>query len=98
MSPNMITRPFKNSNGLTLTELLIVTILLGVFMMGVASFDFAFKQATQVSSDSSFEAMRISAAMLYISKDAAMAVGNARDPGVVPSTDTNGYIYLRPTM
>lgn len=91
----MVSQLLKNSKALTLTELLIVTILLGVFMVGVASFDFAFKQAAQVSSDSSFEAMKISAAMLYISKDAALAIGNARDPGVVPSAGTNTYIYFR---
>ncbi len=89
----------KNLDGLTLTELIIVTFLLGVFMLGVTSFDFATKRGAQVSSSGSLEAMRIAAAMLQISKDAALAVGNQVNPGVIPCVPpwdgSNTCVYLR---
>jgi len=82
----------KNTS-LTLTELLIATIILGIVMLGIAAVDFSFRQSQKGTSQNALVAMRTSAIMLHITKNAELATGNRSTPGAtsginIPSADT----------
>ncbi|MBI5415356.1 MAG: prepilin-type N-terminal cleavage/methylation domain-containing protein, partial [Candidatus Omnitrophica bacterium] len=68
-------------NGLTLTELLVATILMGIVMAGVASFSLVVKQAGETTSSGTVLAIQTAAAMHYIKEDALSAVGDNSNRG-----------------
>lgn len=70
-------------NGLTLTELLVSTILIGIVMTGVAAFSLFVKQARDSTGLGTILAVQTAAAMHYIAEDAAKAVGDSSNRGVV---------------
>ena len=70
-------------NGLTLTELLVSTILMGIVMAGVAAFSLFVKQARDSTSAGSILTVQTATAMHYIEEDALRAVGDNSDRGVV---------------
>ena len=83
----------KNAKGLTLTELIIVSILTGIFMVGIVAFDYATRRAEESGSKVSLLAMNAATAMLQISRDAFQAIGSKDDPGIVlPDVNTT---YIR---
>lgn len=69
--------------GLTLTELLVSVILIGIVMTGVAAFSVFVKQARDSTSEGTILAMRTATAMHYIKEDALGAIGDSSDRGVV---------------
>ncbi len=79
----------KKSSGLTLTELIISTIIVGIMMVGITSMDVAFRRSQMGTSRKALLSMRASVIMLEISKDAQLATGDQSSMGVdtsVPDT------------
>ena len=81
----------KNNTAITLTELLVSTILIGVVMLGIVAIDFAIRQSQRGTSRNALVAMRTSAIMLHITKNAAAVVGSRNDPGIVKNA-TNLWV------
>ncbi len=71
-----------NSKGLTLTELLVSAILIGIVMTGVAAFSLFVKQARDSTGEGTILAVQTATAMHYIKEDALEAVGDSGDRGV----------------
>jgi len=77
----------KKKSGITLTELLVASILIGIVMLGVASFSSSIRQLHNSTNKSAILAMRMNTAMTHLVKDAMLAVGDAGNPGVYSWTD-----------
>jgi len=67
----------RSNRGLTLTELMIAAILVGIVMLGAVSVDFAIRRGRQNMAESSRMAAELEAAMLQISRDAMATMGDA---------------------
>ena len=83
------------NKGLTLTELLVATILMGIVMAGVASFSLVVKQAGETTSSGTILAIQTVTAMRYIKEDALSAVGDNGNRGVVSSGLFNESVCFR---
>ncbi|MBI5024070.1 MAG: prepilin-type N-terminal cleavage/methylation domain-containing protein [Candidatus Omnitrophica bacterium] len=68
--------------GLTLTELLVATILIGIVMTGVAAFSLFVKQARDSTGAGTILAVQTATAMHYLAEDANKAVGDNSNRGV----------------
>lgn len=68
--------------GLTLTELLVATILIGIVMTGVAAFSVFIKQARDSTGKGTILAVQTATAMHYLAEDANKAVGDSSARGV----------------
>lgn len=78
---------FKRIEGMTLTELLVASTMIGILMVGTVSFSFAINRLQKSTSRSTKLAMKMKVAMAEISQDAMLAVGNAADRGVYAWTN-----------
>ncbi|MBI5149666.1 MAG: prepilin-type N-terminal cleavage/methylation domain-containing protein [Candidatus Omnitrophica bacterium] len=85
----------RTHKALTLTELLVATILMGIVMAGVASFSLVVKQAGETTSSGTVLAIQTATAMRYIKEDALSAVGDNSNRGVVPRGASNESICFR---
>lgn len=87
----------RGRKGLSLTELLVATILIGIVMVGVASFSSVVKQLQSTTDRSTILHLKTSAAMSFIRKDALLATGDPSSPGVLTYTSppTIGSICFR---
>ncbi len=83
----------QSKSGLTLTELIVASVLVGIIMVGIVSFNFAMKRLEDTSSSTAILASKAAAFMSIIKKDAQKAVGNLTDNGVM--TDGNTTICFR---
>ena len=82
--------------GLTLTELLVASILIGIVMASVASFTVAIKQIQETSNKTSLLTMQTTAAMNSISRTASLAIGFKDDMGIYTAVCAGGkYISFR---
>lgn len=79
----------RPQNALTLTELLVATILIGIVMAGVASFSLFVKQAQYSTSAGTILAVQTATAMHYIEEDALRAVGDSGNPGILYNDSTS---------
>jgi hypothetical protein len=77
-------------DGLTFTELLVASILIGIVMIGVASFSFVVKQMEGATNKSTLLSMRLSGAMSQMRQDALLTVGDSSSAGI--QTYSNGAI------
>ncbi|MCK5580382.1 MAG: hypothetical protein KAJ18_03825 [Candidatus Omnitrophica bacterium] len=77
-----VSKNSKNLSAMTLTELLVATMLVGVIMVGIVSVDYATRSTKQGALDYQLLAMDVQAAMLQITRDANLAVGDAQNVGV----------------
>lgn len=77
-----------HKNGITLTELLVASILIGVVMLGVASFNVSILQFQKTSDITAILALKAMTAMNYLVKDAYTVTGERTDEGIV--TDEAG--------
>lgn len=71
----------KGARGITLTELLVATIMIGIVMIGVAAFSGSIVRLQGSTSRSTLVAMRVKAVMARIKQDAFLAVGDNEDCG-----------------
>ena len=69
--------------GLTLTELLVATILIGIVMTGVSAFSVFVKQTRDSTGKGTILAVQTATAMHYLAADANKAVGDSGNRGVV---------------
>jgi prepilin-type N-terminal cleavage/methylation domain-containing protein len=93
----MIKIPLLNKQGLTLAELLITTIIIGIVMVGLVSIDFAIRSNEQQQSRTSLATIRTSAVLQDIVTTASQAFGNATTQCVQIgniTTDTTNYICI----
>lgn len=66
----------QHKNAVTLTELLVGTVLIGIVMVGIAAFSNAIKQIHGSTDKSTILAMRTAFALKQMSSDAFLAVGS----------------------
>ncbi len=71
-----------NKKALTLTELIVSTVLIGIIMTGVATFTFAIKTIQDSSSYSTILNTRTASVMSHLVSSANLAVGWAQNPGI----------------
>ncbi len=92
----MMKQKFKiaRNSGLTLTELVIASILVGIVMLGIYSVDYALRGSRAAASDDSLLAMKTWATMGHITQNAKLAVGDISDPGIAASSGNN-YLCFR---
>lgn len=81
--------------GLTLTELLVSTILIGIVMTGVAAFSVFIKQARDSTGAGTILAVQTATAMHYIAEDALRAVGDSSNRGVLFDSMTRRSVCFR---
>lgn len=79
-----------NKKGLSLTELLIASVLIGIVMVGVMAFNFSVKSIEDTSTKASLTALRASQALGFLKRDAETATGDASDPGIVHGINAGG--------
>ena len=68
--------PSANNKGITLTELVVASALIGIVMIGVVSMNFAIKQFQSSTSGSTLIAMRTSIAMSRLRSDAFLSIND----------------------
>ena len=71
-----------NPKGLTLTELLVAAILMGIVMVGLISVNYAIRRMENSTSEATILAMQTAAAMRHITRNGLLAVGHEADPGI----------------
>ena len=71
-----------NPKGLTLTELLVAAILMGIVMVGLISVNYAIRRMENSTSEATILAMQTSAAMRHITRNGLLAVGHESDQGI----------------
>jgi len=86
---------YSVKSGLTLTELIVATLVIGVVMLGVASVDIALRQTHKGASQKSLAVMQNSMMMLRISKDAQIATGDGTNFGIVTNSPTDDIVWIR---
>lgn len=79
----------QNPSGMTLSELLVSTTLIGIVMIGVASFTLAVKDIQERTHKASILTMRLTSAMSRIRQDFDRAVGDPSDPGFAELFDNS---------
>ncbi len=88
----------RSSRGMTLTELMVSVILVGLIMLGIASVDFATKQSQQTTTRSGLVAMQTGAMMLDIVKNVSMATGTFSNPGIRSSQVPTSHPCYAPLL
>lgn len=76
----------KQKKALSLTELLVSSVLIGIVMVGVAAFSLATKQTRDSTSRATVLSIQTAAALNFITADAMRAVGDNANRGVVTGT------------
>jgi type II secretory pathway pseudopilin PulG len=74
---------------LSLTELLVASILIGIIMLGVMSFNIGVKKMQETTNKTTLLAMRTAAAMTHITKNASLAIGHLDSLGIDDSGGNN---------
>lgn len=70
----------NDKNGVTLTELIVASVLVGIIMLGIVSVDYATRQSQQTTTAAGQLAMSTGAMLLDIMKNSSLAVGDATSP------------------
>ncbi|VAX34810.1 hypothetical protein MNBD_UNCLBAC01-1574 [hydrothermal vent metagenome] len=86
------------NRGLTLTELLVSTALIGIITLGVVAFSISMKGIQESTNKTTLLNMQVIAVMTNIKRDAFLAVGNQADPGILVEFSTpanNNWIAFR---
>lgn len=81
--------------GITLTELLVATVMIGIVMIAVISVDLAVRHSQQSSSKDALLTAQVQAAMTKISRDAGLTVGYETDPGIQQFSGGSNTICFR---
>ncbi len=81
-------RPDDNK-GISLTELIVATVAVGVIMVGVVSVDQAMRQSHQGTSRNALVSMKTSAIMLHITKNVQLTNGYRTESGSIDGIRTN---------
>ena len=87
----------RKQNGLTLAELLITTMIIGIVMIGIVSVDYAVRSSDQQQSRTSLVSLRTSAALEDIVTTATQAFGDSATRCIQMgnlTTDNTNYICV----
>ena len=79
----------NNIKGLTLTELLIATILIGIVMIAIAAFSSSIGNMQRSSSKSTILILQTAAAMNRITRNAYLSIGSYNSPGIMYDQQEN---------
>lgn len=71
------------TEGMTLIELVIAAVLVTIVLAGALSVEYSLRTARKTASQDALLAMRTSAVMSQLTRDAALATGDARYPGMI---------------
>ena len=85
----------RTQNALTLTELLVSTILMGIVMGGVAAFSLFVKQSRDSTGAGTILAVQTATAMHYLVQDANKAVGDNSNRGVISDSPPPRSVCFR---
>jgi hypothetical protein len=85
----------RTQNALTLTELLVSTILMGIVMGGVAAFSLFVKQSRDSTGAGTILAVQTATAMHYLVQDANKAVGDNSNRGVISDSPVLRSVCFR---
>ena len=88
---------YENKTGVTLTELLVATILMGIVMLGIVSVDFAIRQMSKKTSSTALLRMYTSAVMQEMSRNAALITGSSTGSPAPPDIGFLSFPALNPT-
>lgn len=82
----------RNQEGLSLTELLVASMLIGIVMLGVVGFNVAITSLSETSRKSSVGSIQTAATMARLKRDIENVVGDVNNPGILenPSIISNG--------
>ena len=75
-------RIFSQNNGLTLTELLIASIVVGIVMVGVAAYSTSIKNVQDTTIKAARVNLQLSSALKMMKNDLSLATGNITDYGI----------------
>ncbi len=81
----------QSKSAMTLAELIIASVLVGIITLGLVAAEQAVRMSRQSSSRDSKVSAQMEAAMLLLTKDASLTVGDATNTGIYPydsGTDT----------
>lgn len=84
--------------GLTLTELIISTAIVGIVMLGVVGSDYAVRYTEKTGRDVALTEMRMARMMRHVMQNAYLAIGTSADPGIVMGNignNNNNYVCFR---
>lgn len=73
----------QSNKALTLTELLVASIMIGIVILGVVSFNFTVGSIERTTNRSTIIKTRAASAMLQMKRDVQLAVGDVRNPGII---------------
>jgi Tfp pilus assembly protein PilW len=79
-------------SGLSLAELLVASILVGIVMLGVIGFNFAITTMQNTSSGASVSAVRAAGAMALLRRDIEKAIGDPDNPGILPRAIVDDFM------
>ncbi len=80
-------------SALSLTELLVATVLIGIIMLGIVSFSFTIKQVQDSTRKSVILSSKLATAMGYLRKDAYNAIGYFSGLNTPNDDWTSGVMY-----
>ena len=75
----------KENKGITLTELIVASVMIGIVMIGVSSFGLTIKKLQSSTNSSALLSMKAKTIMARMSVDALATIGDVPDPGYVTS-------------
>lgn len=70
--------------GLSLTELLVASMLIGIVMLGVIGFNFTITAMQNTSSGAATSTVRAASTMALLRRDIEKAIGDPDNPGILP--------------
>lgn len=85
----------SSQSGITLAELLITSVMVGMVMVGVLSVEYALRNMQKSSINNSQISMDASSVMLSITRDAMLMVGDASNPGYRHDLSETTWICFR---
>ena len=76
-------RPGKFNQGITLVELLIATVIVGIIMLGVVSSDYAIRKQANYAAISAIASINAQSIINHILYNASLAIGSSTDKGIL---------------
>ena len=83
-----------SKQGLSLIELIIASVMVGICLLGILGVDFAIRGSRQSAASDARLAMQTWATVTHITSNAKQAVGNATDMGI-KADELNNYLCVR---
>lgn len=72
----------SSKKAITLTELIVATIIIGIIMLGVSSVDYVIRKSKVTTSKSAQIATQAASMMNHITRSVSLAIGDKNNPGI----------------